>query len=110
MDFTTDPVNEFLHLQRRDVNDSQDGVTVYGRYEFLKTRTLLATPIVVIIAAATLVGTLGNALIITVICSNKLGKNVTTMFILNLAISDMFVTLIVDPMSLIGKYTLCCLD
>lgn len=85
------------------INGSVEGVVVYGRHEFLKTRTLLATPVVVIISIACVVGTLGNVLILSVICTNKLGRNVTTTFIMNLAVSDMFVTLVVDPMSLIGK-------
>ena len=100
MALPTDPLDDVLHT--RGVNGSQ-GVVIYGRHEFLKTRTLLATPLIVIIVADSVVGSVGNALILTVICSNKLGRNVTTIFIMNLAISDMFVTLIVNPMSLVGK-------
>jgi len=105
MALPTDPLDDVLHT--RGVNGSQGGV-IYGRHEFLKTRTLLATPLIVIIAAASVVGTVGNALVLTVICSNKLGRNVTTTFIMNLAMSDMFVTLIVNPMSLVGKLTIKC--
>lgn len=84
-------------------NGSLNNVPVYGRHEFLKSRTLIATPVIVLISLACIVGTLGNFFILLVVCSNKLGRNVTTTFIMNLAVSDMIVTLIVDPMSLIGK-------
>ena len=102
-----DYMADVLHVHTRGANGSQ-GVVIYGRHEFLKTRTLLATPLIVIIAAASVVGTVGNALVLTVICSNKLGRNVTTTFIMNLAMSDMFVTLIVNPMSLVGKLIIKC--
>lgn len=82
------------------------GVVVYGRHEFLKSNTWLATPVVVIIALASVTGTFGNVLILTVIGTNKLGRNVTTTFIMNLAISDLFVTLVADPMSLVGMLKL----
>lgn len=85
------------------INGSSEGVVVYGRHEFIQTRTWLAAPVVSIICLASLIGTAGNALILTVICSNKLGRNVTTMFIMNLAISDLYVTLVADPMSIIGR-------
>lgn len=99
MDFAT----EFDLLNKRSINESSGGVVIYARHEFLKTRTALAVPVVVILLIASVVGTLGNVLTLAVICSNRLGRNVTTTFIMNLAMSDLFVTLIVDPMSLLGR-------
>lgn len=90
------------------VNGSNEpgGVVVYGRHEFLKSSAWFATPVVVIIALASVIGTFGNVLILIVIGTNKLGRNVTTTFIMNLAISDLFVTLVADPMSLVGMLKL----
>lgn len=101
MALTTDTVSGLMRNQ--PVNVTNENTLIYGRYEFLKTRTLVAIPVVSIITVALVAGTFGNVLILVVICSNKLGRNVTTTFILNLALSDMFVTLVVDPMSVLGK-------
>lgn len=86
------------------VNESTDAADIYGRHEFLKTRTWVAVPVIIIVSLATALGTFGNVLILSVIWSNKLGRNVTTTFIMNLAMSDLFVTLVVDPMSILGKF------
>lgn len=101
MECTTENVFEIYFNNRFNV--TSESVIVYGRYEFLKTRTLLAIPVVIIVSIAAVAGTVGNALTLVVVGSNMLGRNVTTTFIMNLAVSDLFVTLVVNPMSLVGK-------
>lgn len=100
MAFTTDIINA---LQNK-VNESSDVAIVFGRHEFLKSKTWIAAPVVVVIVLASVVGTFGNVLILAVICSNTLGRNVTITFITNLAISDLFMTLVADPMNVVGMF------
>ena len=78
----------------------------FGRHEFLNTRPEHAIPCVVIIAIASIVGTCGNIMILAVVASKKKLRNVESIFIANLAISDLYVTTIADPMSLVGTYEL----
>lgn len=71
----------------------------------LDTDTTLAIIYIVIMGIALLVGTCGNALILLVSAImrgiNKSGKE----FILNLAIADLCVTAIADPLCIVGVYT-----
>ncbi|WAR25809.1 CCKAR-like protein [Mya arenaria] len=76
-------------------------VVVYGRHEFLQTRPELAVPCIIVLGFASIVGTLGNFLILFVIATKRKLRNVESIFIVNLAISDLYVTVVADPMSLI---------
>lgn len=71
----------------------------------LDTDTTLAIIYIVIMGFALLVGTCGNALILLVSAImrgiNKSGKE----FILNLAIADLCVTAIADPLCIVGVYS-----
>lgn len=71
----------------------------------LDSDTTLAIIYIVIMGIALLVGTCGNALILLVSAVmrgiNKSGKE----FILNLAIADLCVTAIADPLCIVGMYT-----
>ncbi|WAR07884.1 MTR1A-like protein [Mya arenaria] len=79
------------------------GVVLYGRHEFLRTRPGLAVPCIIVLGVASIVGTLGNLLILFVIATKRKLRNVESIFIVNLAISDLYVTVVADPMSLIAK-------
>ncbi|WAR25824.1 MTR1A-like protein [Mya arenaria] len=78
-------------------------VVVYGRHEFLQTRPELAVPCIIVLGIASIVGTLGNLLILFVVATKRKLRNVESIFIVNLAISDLYVTVVADPMSLIAK-------
>jgi hypothetical protein len=49
------------------------------------------------------VGTFGNIMILIVVSKTKELRQTQSIFIINLAISDMYVTLIADPMSIVGE-------
>ncbi|WAR25917.1 MTR1A-like protein [Mya arenaria] len=85
------------------VDNTHQDVVIYGRHEFLQTRPELAVPCIIVLGFASIVGTLGNLLILFVIATKKKLRNVESIFIVNLAISDLYVTVVADPMSLIGK-------
>lgn len=75
----------------------------YDRYGFLQQKTSYAVPVVTLLAIASVAGTFGNILILIVACSKKIWRNVEASFIVNLALSDLYVTIVADPMSLIGR-------
>ena len=81
-------------------------VNVFGKHEFVNTRPWTAIPVIVILSIASLVGTAGNIMILLAIALSQNLRNVEAIFIVNLAISDLYVTLIADPMSIVGKFVL----
>ena len=86
--------------------DSQldpDNPDVFGKHEFLNSKPWTAWPTIVVLSVASFVGTSGNVLTLLAIAMNKSVRNIESMFIVNLAISDLYVTTVADPMSIIGK-------
>ena len=80
------------------------GVISFGRYEFVRVNPGIAVPVLIFIILASLVGTFGNVLtLLTIVLCRKL-RNVESIFIINLALSDLYVTAIADPMSIVGEY------
>ncbi|XP_046363509.2 melatonin receptor type 1B-B-like [Haliotis rufescens] len=86
---------------------SEDSVNAsilkFGRHEFLNEETEMAIPILIILGLATLMGTFGNVLILVAVATRKSLHNVESIFIVNLACSDMYVTTLADPMSIVAK-------
>ena len=80
---------------------------VFGKHEFVQSRPWTAIPTIVILSIASFVGTGGNIMILLAIASSHNLRNVEAIFIVNLAISDLYVTLIADPMSIVGKFHFC---
>ncbi|XP_046568437.1 melatonin receptor type 1B-B-like [Haliotis rubra] len=82
-----------------------DNITrlTFGRHEFLTIQPEIAIPILFILGLATVAGTLGNGLILVSVATRKSLHNVESIFIVNLACSDLYVTAIADPMSIIAK-------
>ena len=69
-------------------------------------RPTLATPYMVVLGIASVVGTLGNLLIIGTLSRSvkfRNPKQVGNMFIINLASSDLIVTAVINPVAVIGK-------
>ena len=62
----------------------------------------VAVSSVVVLSIATIVGTLGNVLLLVVIATAKGIRTTETVFVINLALSDLYVTSIADPMGIIG--------
>ena len=87
-----------------DVQHDFENSGVFAKHEFLHTRPWAAFPTIVVLSVASFVGTAGNVLTLLAIASNKSVRNIESMFIVNLAISDLYVTTVADPMSIIGTY------
>lgn len=83
---------------------SESGLELfYGRHDFLSTWPGLAIPSYIILFIAALTGTFGNVLTLLVISNKKGPRRAEAIFIINLAISDLYVTVVADPMSLVAK-------
>ncbi|KAL3851665.1 hypothetical protein ACJMK2_015394 [Sinanodonta woodiana] len=80
---------------------ADDGV--FGRLDFLQEKPYIAIPTIIIISIAAIAGTFGNMLIIMAVATYKKLQNIESTFIVNMAISDMFVTVIADPMNIVAK-------
>ena len=72
-------------------------------YEFLKVNPWIAIPCLIILTVASLGGTFGNVLTLLAVAFSREIQNVEKTFIVNLALSDLYVTAIADPMSILGK-------
>ncbi|XP_064621102.1 melatonin receptor type 1B-B-like [Lineus longissimus] len=70
--------------------------------DFLQNNLVTSIPYLVVIVLATLLGTIGNILVIGAVLSNKVLRTEGNCFILNLAIADISVSCFVDPMSIVG--------
>lgn len=76
----------------------------HSRYEFIVNSPGLAISAIILLAMASFVGTCGNIVILVIIAKTKELRRKQSIFIVNLALSDMYVTMIADPMSLVGTY------
>ena len=83
---------------------SPSDMLIYGKHEFMESYPWIAYPTVLIVFVAAISGTVGNILIITAVVTYKKIRNKESCFVFNLAISDLYVTAIADPMSIIGMY------
>lgn len=92
------------HVTFGHVDEKQE--LFYGRHEFVTTAPGLAIPCFIILFKATVIGTFGNILTLVVIATWKGQRTAESIFIVNLAISDLYVTTVADPMSIIGKANL----
>lgn len=80
------------------------GDSSFGRFQFVREAPEIALTSVLILTMAALVGTFGNLLILVSVCHTIKRKSLEFIFMGNLAVSDTFVTLIVDPINILGKY------
>lgn len=76
---------------------------VFNRHEFLNGSPGIAIPVLIVLTAASIIGTFGNVLILMSVATTKELQNVESIFIVNLACSDLYVTIVADPMSIVGK-------
>ena len=87
-----------------DFHSNFENTGVFARHEFLQSKPWAAFPTIVILSLASFVGTMGNVLTLLAIALNKSVRNVESVFIVNLALSDLYVTTVADPMSITGKH------
>lgn len=100
-------ITEFTNSSMFDDNlqsAAVGGHYIFNRHEFIQTNPWLAFPVVLVLFAASIVGTLGNVLILLAVFICKEVRTVESTFIVNLACSDLYVTVVADPFSLVGKY------
>ncbi|XP_045167033.2 melatonin receptor type 1B-like [Mercenaria mercenaria] len=102
-------MSDYSDLNSSHTNSSypklmKGGENLYGRFEFLELNPGITITSLVFISIASVVGTFGNILTLLVMAPRcKTKGNVENIFIVNLAMSDIFVTSIADPMSIIAK-------
>lgn len=89
-----------------NLTDSSPPELIFGRYEFVDESPAVAIPILMILVFASFIGTFGNILILITIIATKNLQRLECIFMANLAFSDMYVTLIADPLSIVGMYYL----
>ena len=76
---------------------------VYSRYQFVNESPMVAIPILIILVIAAILGSFGNILILIAIFTTKNLQRLECIFMANLATSDIYVTLLADPLSIVGK-------
>ncbi len=74
-----------------------------GGAEYLELYPAVAYPYLIIIGSASIVGTVGNLLVLGAVSTNKQLRNARNSFLVNLAFADLCVTGYADPLSIIGK-------
>lgn len=77
---------------------------VLSRFEFIAESPGVGSCLFVALILASLVGAFGNLLILVALCKSKKMNSLECIFIGNLALSDLYVTIVADPMSIVGKY------
>ncbi|XP_063428055.1 melatonin receptor type 1B-A-like [Mytilus trossulus] len=86
-----------------NLTDSSPSELIFGRYGFVDESPAVAIPILMILVFASLIGTFGNILILITIITTKNLQRLECIFMANLAFSDMYVTLLADPLSIVAK-------
>ena len=78
-------------------NETQDTLPLLIR------RPFISLPYITVMGAAAILGTAGNLLIVGTLATDKKNKNVGNFFIVNLALSDLVVTALINPFAIVGK-------
>lgn len=101
--FVGDENNETQTAFGISLHSNIDTESSFGRHGFLRANPWTAIPSVAVLSVASLGGTFGNVLTLLSVALCKDVRNVESVFIVNLAISDLYVTAVADPMSIVGK-------
>lgn len=81
------------------------GSRTFDRYEFVSEFPGVGVLVLIVLIVASVVGGFGNLLILVSLWKSKTMKSLECIFIGNLAISDLYVTMVADPMSIVGKFS-----
>lgn len=81
------------------------GSRAFDRYEFVSESPGVGVLVLIVLIVASVVGGFGNILILVSLWKSKTMKSLECIFIGNLAISDLYVTMVADPMSIVGKFS-----
>ncbi|XP_060073462.1 melatonin receptor type 1B-B-like [Ylistrum balloti] len=76
---------------------------VLGRHQFLLESPGLAIPCIIVLSFGSIVGTFGNVLVIVAVATQRPLQNKESIFIVNLAVSDLYITTVADPMGIVAK-------
>jgi hypothetical protein len=85
-------------------SNSSFAVEIHERHGLLTKSPFIAYPCLLALGISATMGSVGNFLVIFVILFDKTLHSPDTIFIANLAVSDMYMTLIAVPFSIIGNY------
>nr|KAG5698182.1 hypothetical protein BaRGS_030545 [Batillaria attramentaria] len=85
-----------------DGPENMTGTLRYAPLEFVDTLPALAIILIAVLVVAAVMGTAGNLLILVSVATHKDLRNVESVFVVNLACSDLYVTLIADPLSIVA--------
>ena len=88
---------------------SQDDMTDIATLEekdLLKPNVWITVLAVVLLCLASFVGTGGNILTLLAYATCKNIRNKESLFLVNLALADLYVTVVADPMSVVGEYSI----
>lgn len=80
-----------------------NSTVILGRFQFVGDSPVVGCFLVTVLVLGTVFGTSGNMLILISVCKIIKMRSLEYIFIANLAVSDMFVTLVADPMNIVGK-------
>ena len=105
--------DKFTDIESWSMRNSTDNQTtieypddIFAKYEFLREKPMTAFSVLTAIAIASLSGIFGNILILLAVSFSKKFRPEEIVFIFNLALSDLYVAAIAEPMSIIGKYNI----
>lgn len=84
--------------------DIQNNVTLIGGMEFIRQHPRITIPFLLIMTLASVIGTFGNVLIMLCLVVYRPLRHHRNIFLFNLALSDLCVTAIADPYSIVGEF------
>lgn len=96
-------------LTKRDsvhpsVVTAMNATQILDRFEFVRQYPGVGFFLLIFLVLGAIFGTFGNALILVSVCRIINMRSLEYIFIANLALSDMYVTLLADPMNIVGRY------
>ncbi len=74
-----------------------------GGAEYLELYPEVAYPYLIIVGSASIIGTVGNLLVLGAVATSKQLRNTRNTFLVNLALADLCITTYADPLSIIGE-------
>ena len=95
---------DFSHSTEQNTETYKDIHHLIGGKDFIAKYPATAVPYLFIAFTASIVGTIGNVSVLSVIFVYKPLKNARNVFLVNLALADLLVTAIANPFGIIGKY------
>ena len=95
--------NETYMVSEVYLSKDESDLKIIRTHALINEMPWVAIPSVFVLSLASVVGTGGNILIIASVMAYGRINSKESIFIVSLAISDLFVTVVADPMSITGK-------